>query len=158
MTSCLLNCEECKTSCILEDRLQDPITVFILDDEKNTNFLVKHVILRSFPNAKISMFTDSESMLKKVTADEPVILVTDFFPPINGEQVIKEVRKKNEDALIIVMSATENRKEMMSCIKSGANNFINKINISTISYMLSSHLAARHSDVFRESAKSLQMA
>jgi DNA-binding NarL/FixJ family response regulator len=157
MSKCILDCSQCEANCILEDRRNDPITVFILDDEKTTRFIVSHIISKSFPNAVISNFTEPEKMLSKVTSDEPVILLTDLNPPINGERVIKEVRKKNKDALIIVMSASNNTNHVLECFKNGANNFIDKINISTISQMVSSHLAARDSEALKESTRNLQM-
>jgi len=102
-----------------------PARILIVDDET--------VLCRSL---KIDLEEDGflvetlgsgEEAIERLEAIQPNLVLLDLrLPGVDGTQVLEAVRKRNDDTLVIIMTAYGDTQTTVEVIKRGADNFINK--------------------------------
>lgn len=116
--------------------------VAIVEDNKLMNLVLSKEldssiselrILKDFP-IKLSSFyrgTDFLSYLKnRETGKSKLIVFSDFHleEEMNGAEILKQVKQKEENSTVVIMSDTKNRQTSVDTIKLGAHCFLSKNN------------------------------
>ena len=99
--------------------------VWVLDDNKNfcdlLSKFVKEKGYESFP------FYDPIDLLKELEKESPDFVLLDLkLPKINGIDVLKKIKEKNEDIKVIVITAFGSIENAIEAIKNGAYYFLSK--------------------------------
>lgn len=116
--------------------------VAIVEDNRLLNLLLSKElnssiselqILKDLP-IKLSSFykgTDFLSYLKnRKSSQSKLIVFSDFHleEKMNGAEILKQVKQKNKDSTVVIMSDTKNRQTSIDTINSGAHCFLQKNN------------------------------
>jgi DNA-binding NtrC family response regulator len=102
--------------------------LLVVDDEK---MIVEHVALLLEDNAD-NIFTAYNGIEALEVLDKEVVhcVICDInMPKMNGVELIKEIRKKNNQIPFIFYTAHGNEKLMLEAVKYGAFDFLNKPNL-----------------------------
>ena len=99
--------------------------ILIVDDEK--------VLCRSLAMAfsddgyEVETADSGEEALEKADVFEPWIVLLDLrLPGLDGIRVLEELRRRNEEVVVIMMTAYGDTQTTVEAVKRGAFNFINK--------------------------------
>lgn len=80
---------------IVESLTAKSLKFAIIDDEPELVKLQETLIEAKFPNASVSLFTDSKKGLSSVESEKYDLIITDFnMPDVNGNDIIKSVRAR----------------------------------------------------------------
>lgn len=91
-------------------------SILLAEDEENLRDSFKKVLLLYVQ--KVYTASDGEEALELYYKHKPDILITDLkMPKINGLDLIKTIRKENEEIPIIVTSAYTNQEFLLESIK-----------------------------------------
>lgn len=80
--------------------------IFIVEDNK-TEGLMMQLAFSGIENISISYFSHGNDLLDKLGEQPDIIVVDMVLPDIHGLEVIKQIRKRQPQARIVVMSADE---------------------------------------------------
>lgn len=98
--------------------------IFIVEDDKSIREELAELLRNSGYEADcLTDFTDSKS--KILSADPDLILMDINIPDLNGEQLLKEIRKETDIPVIMVTSRTSETDEVLS-MSYGADDYITK--------------------------------
>lgn len=98
--------------------------IFIVEDDKSIREELAELLRNSGYEADcLTDFTDSKS--KILSADPDLILMDINIPDLNGEQLLKEIRKETDTPVIMVTSRTSETDEVLS-MSYGADDYITK--------------------------------
>jgi len=98
----------------------------IVDDEKMGRKFLKRRFLRLFPEAIVSEVASGEDALVEASQNIFDVITMDHFMAVdelNGDETIRELRRRNADALIVGISG--NDKQVEHC-QAGADSFFRK--------------------------------
>jgi two-component system cell cycle response regulator len=110
-----------------EDRLLKQLRdlkIAVLDDNQQCLSNVK-ALLDFNRIKKVDYFTEPEELLAGKDSYDFYILDL-VMPRVSGEKVIKNIRERNKDSMIIVVTSSGNEKLLNTIIVSGADDFISK--------------------------------
>lgn len=101
--------------------------IMIADDSAIARSVLKKSIL-SILNAEILEFDDGRKCLEGINNFEPDIIFMDILMPhMNGIEVLKEIRNKNKEVIVIMVTAAKYNSELkLEALSAGANEFIQK--------------------------------
>ncbi len=117
------------------------------DDSPLAGFIAK--ALTEEQHATI-VAADGEEALEKLSKDSYDLLILDLnLPTISGGEVLKRLRSRGSEIPILILTATDNVAERVSCLDAGADDYLTK----PFSY---SELAARLRALFRRKGSSVQ--
>ncbi len=99
--------------------------IMIVDDELEIcEFLKEFFIDRQYDVVTAS---NGDEALAKVDNESPQILLLDVkMPGIDGIQVLKEVKRKNPNIKVIIVTAVETDDKISEAFQLGADNYITK--------------------------------
>ena len=119
--------------------------VYVLDDSKVSRSLIEKKLESGLFKIDVICFNSSDELIKAVDKTKPDVIIIDFHlgHNITSPSVIKAIRKKNQEVLIINISTEENPKIAMKAMKAGANNFSFKRDFNRIIRMIKNHLRIR---------------
>ena len=126
-----------------------PNEIYILDDDPVFAKALKKT-LEKLMKTVVTAFHDPVTLLDNLSESRPSVVVVDFYGPLNGDKVIKKAREISKDSLIIMISCENNKENMMSCLRAGANNVILKKNILALPSLIRNHLNIRNSPRFAQ--------
>lgn len=99
--------------------------ILIVDDEPDIQEILE-MYLEDL-NADIIKADDGQSGLKQVHESNPDIILSDLrMPHMNGIEFIEQVREFNKNIPVLFISGAADREDIISFIKLGALNFIEK--------------------------------
>ena len=102
-----------------------PEKVLIVDDEENMRHLLAVILDKE--GYKIDEAKDGKDALGQLDRNEFDFILTDIrMPKMNGMDFLDELKKRNSDALCIVMSAYGNVDTAIEAMKKGAYDYISK--------------------------------
>jgi DNA-binding response OmpR family regulator len=100
-------------------------TVLIIDDEKDICFLLGKVLTAK--NYVVAIANNLEDGLIKLNEMKPSVLFLDIrLPDGSGLDAVSEIRRKNPQMKIVMMSAYDGANERKQGIELGADLFIGK--------------------------------
>jgi len=99
--------------------------ILIVEDDEDINNLLKKILEKT--NYLITQtFSGTEADLQINIATPDLILLDLMLPGKNGEDLILDIRNKNVDIPIIVISAKTSLESKVTAIKTGADDYITK--------------------------------
>ena len=99
--------------------------IFVVEDDPWYNKLIVHH-LKMNPNYELISCTDGASVLNKLT-EKPDLICMDFgLPDMDGSRLLKEIKKRNPDVPVIVISGQEEIEVAVKLLKSGATDYLIK--------------------------------
>lgn len=96
--------------------------ILIVEDDNDINELLSGILKRHNYNTR-SAYSGSEAMLCLEMFKYDIILLDLMLPGICGEEIIKKIRELDKGVPIIVISAKDNKVEVL---RMGADDFISK--------------------------------
>jgi len=104
--------------------------VVILDDEKDIlDVLVRFLARKDLVD--IVTFTNPLDAISSINSQGADLLLTDIMmPEMNGIDVLKEVKSKNNNVKVIMMTAYSTMDKILECEKLGAIDYVTKPFIS----------------------------
>ena len=98
--------------------------IFIVEDDRSIREELAELLRNSGYEAEyLTDFTDSKA---KILSAKPDLILMDInIPDLNGEQLLKEIRKETDTPLIMVTSRTSETDEVLS-MSYGADDYITK--------------------------------
>ena len=109
------------------DELVKNALIMIVDDEPSTTVVVrKHLQLAGFNN--FMLVSDSGKALAKIQEAKPDVILLDLLMPVNGAEILKQIRGTEAISDIPVLTLTSKDDEMTrtTLLNLGASDFINK--------------------------------
>lgn len=99
--------------------------VLVVDDEKGTRNLIHHMLKDQY---EVVQATDQETALKMLEEDNQitVVLLDILLPKINGIQILKQIKGKNPEIRVIMMSVVKEVDTVVQAMKLGAVDYITK--------------------------------
>ncbi len=97
--------------------------ILIVDDEpSNRKILAQEFAHRGFA---VEMANDGSEALKKLESSRPDLIILDYMMPgLSGLDVLKELRKKEDDTPVIMITAYGSIDRAVEAMKAGAYDFI----------------------------------
>lgn len=102
-----------------------PHTLFIVDDEESIR---KGIVLALGADYTVRAFSSGEELLERMKKGElPDLILMDIgLPKISGIEALREVRRLYADVLVIMITAFEDPKSIISAMKLGAYDYVIK--------------------------------
>lgn len=108
----------------IEDNL---LKILIVEDNKINMLLTKTLVKKLYKNATLIEATNGLEAVEIFKISKPNIILLDIQMPImNGYEVTKIIRKKDNDVIIIALTAGVIAGEKQTCLEAGMNDFIVK--------------------------------
>lgn len=115
--------------------LENPATTLLyVEDDDLTQELVIRILRRRFPEINMMMAGNGKDGFELYTKHHPEIVVTDIrMPMVDGIKMAKKIKKQDNDAQIIVLSASDETNSLLEAIDIGINNYVLKpINVQKL--------------------------
>jgi DNA-binding response OmpR family regulator len=104
------------------------LNILIIEDDKDSRFLIQHVLKKLYPLAAVTEISDGASGLRKFLTDGADLLIVDQrIPELNGLDLVREVRARDAGVPIILISNTPH--EELEVFGSGINHFLDKAHL-----------------------------
>ncbi len=99
--------------------------VWVLDDNKSfCNLISQFIKGRGY---EVASFYDPQDFLEKLAKDSPDFVLLDLkLPKINGIEVLRKIKEKDENIKVIVITAFGSIENAIEAIKNGAYYFLTK--------------------------------
>ena len=111
----------------------EPISVFLVDDDKAFFTSLKHHLQQKFKTSIALMgFTSGEDCLK-YSYLRPDIVVLDYYlnnenpVAMTGIEVLQKLKSESKDMIVIMLSAQDTMEVAVTCVKNGAYEYVNPI-------------------------------
>ena len=103
------------------------MNLFIVDDNKLIVSDLKIFLNHKFGNdLNISTFNDGESCLAKVDKDTDIVILDYFLNGKNGTEVLKEIKNKNPNTEVIMLSSNDDIASAIESFRGGAKDYVIK--------------------------------
>ncbi|HON56997.1 MAG TPA: SpoIIE family protein phosphatase, partial [bacterium] len=100
--------------------------IVVVDDEQPITMLIK-ILLSKQGIDDVVTFNESIKAKEYIFETKPDIVCTDIkMPQMNGIELLNEIKTNLPDTLVIMISATSEFEDVLSCLKLGAYDFITK--------------------------------
>lgn len=115
------------------NRKTKPLYVLMVEDSPMDAELVKISLKKVGIECDMTVIDDIESLVDQLQHNDHDIVLSDcMIPGVSVEQVLSIVRKHDEDLPFIAVSGEINEEDAVSLLKSGAQDFVNKNNLSRL--------------------------
>jgi signal transduction histidine kinase/DNA-binding response OmpR family regulator len=105
--------------------LNDAAKILVVDDEKRMCASLQTLISRV--GCDVTTANEGEEAIKKIEKDDFDLVITDIkMPRVDGLDVLKAARKKDEDAVVILMTGYASLESAISAINQGAYDYLMK--------------------------------
>ncbi len=104
----------------MEDKL-----IFLVDDEENFTKLISHWVSDRW-GYQIKVFRDANSLFSYNEAVPDLVLLDIMLPGTNGIEILKNIKEKNYDLPVVMLSAQGNVETAIETLKLGAFDYLSK--------------------------------
>lgn len=107
--------------------------VLLVDDDQVDRAIVKRALINSDLNVNITESSDVDDALSKYYAGKYDVVLLDYrMPKRDGIEMIIELKRKSKESSIavVMMSSSEHEELALECIRSGAQDFLIKTDIT----------------------------
>lgn len=119
----LLDEKQDKQTPIRRPNTKGPVTVLIVDDDKDTLLLYKMLINNWFPSLQVETAEDGIDALVKIGTFKPTVLITDLqMPQLDGFAIIERLHNDSQYDYLTAIVVTG-----MSAVEVTANNLPNSV-------------------------------
>lgn len=102
-------------------------SILIVEDHALTSFALKTSLLSLDFTDKIYEVTDALAAYKVLEENKPDLIIMDLgLPNIDGVEAISQIRTKNKDVKIIVLTSHSEREEVLLCLEAGISAYCTK--------------------------------
>jgi DNA-binding NtrC family response regulator len=117
------------------------VHISVADDDPHMLFFVERLLAKEVPEAKVDLFVQPADALHHIHSVSTDLLITDHgMGPMNGTDLIRELRKEHRTLPIIMISHSPGVRE--EAIAAGANEFLDKNHVATqLPHLVRSYLA-----------------
>jgi DNA-binding NtrC family response regulator len=99
--------------------------LLVVDDEPSNRKILEQVLARQ--GYSVDTANDGSEALKKVDSFQPDLVLLDYMmPEVSGMDVLKELRKREEDIPVIMMTAYGTVERAVESMQEGAYDFITR--------------------------------
>ena len=99
-------------------------TIFIIDDEETIR---DGLAMALEPNYIMRPFADARSAIRKIRTDPPDLVLLDIgLPDMSGIEALKNIKQMDSDIPVIMITAFEDVKTVITAMKTGAYDYIIK--------------------------------
>lgn len=103
----------------------DKPVILIVDDEENIRLLLENVLCDE--ELKVASVEDGRKALNYINKNRVAIVIMDIrMPRLSGLEVLKIIKDKNKDALVIILTAFATIKTAVEAMKIGAFDYLTK--------------------------------
>lgn len=100
--------------------------ILVVDDSKTMLRIIKNVLLR-LNYEDIDVAEDGQEAYEMFINNNYELIITDWnMPVMDGLTLVKEIRKLNADIPIIMVTTEGGKREVITALKAGVNNYIVK--------------------------------
>ncbi|MEK6758208.1 MAG: sigma-54 dependent transcriptional regulator [Deltaproteobacteria bacterium] len=100
-------------------------TIMVVDDNRDTCWLLSQVLSSHGYGVK-TVFDGKSAIAELVNASPELVLLDLDLPEIDGMGVLEEIRKRNKDVIVIILSGYGDTKRVVNAMKMGAFDYITK--------------------------------
>ena len=101
--------------------------LFLLEDDVFTSNQISDFLESKFPNSlKISIFTDSETMLKNIDYNTAIVIIDYDLKGEKADALLSDIKKISSKTEVIILSSKEDIAEAISVLRNGAKKIIVK--------------------------------
>lgn len=100
--------------------------ILVVDDAPIMRLIIKDTLMTSGYDVVGEAANGREAVEKYIELKPDLVTMDIIMPEVDGVQALKQIRDKDEDAKIIVISAIDQRESLMEAIKAGASDYIIK--------------------------------
>ncbi len=98
--------------------------IFLLEDDYSLNETIKETL--ELNNHKVETFYDGEVAFNNITFEYDLYILDINTPSINGLEILKSIKKANQKAKVIMISANINIQAIKESYFSGCDDYIKK--------------------------------
>ena len=126
--------------------LQDSAKILVVDDEKGMCDSLQTLLSKS--GYEVTTVEKGEEALQKIKKDSFDLVITDIkMPRVDGMDILKAARHKDEDALVILMTGYASLESAITAINQGAYDYLMKpIEFSDLKLTIQRALEKRKAD------------
>ena len=100
-------------------------TILVVEDDKGLQKYLKELLLDN--GYAVHTASDGIAALESISTAEPDIVVLDLgLPTMSGEAVCQEIRKKNKELPIIILTAKDSVTDIVEGLNLGADDYMTK--------------------------------
>jgi two-component system, NtrC family, response regulator AtoC len=98
--------------------------IYVIDDEPTIRDGISMALGADY---RVETFSEAETALEAMTADPPDLILLDIgLPGIDGIAALKSLKERYPDVLVVMITAYEDFKNVISAMKSGAHDYLVK--------------------------------
>ena len=101
-----------------------PYSIFIVDDEEPLRIGISIAFGKKY---RVKTFPDAETAMEAVRGEPPDLVLLDLgLPGLSGLDILPKIKERNPETMVIVITAYEDVKSVVSAMKMGAYDYIVK--------------------------------
>jgi len=105
----------------------DKIKVIVVDDSAFMRMIIAEIIESSDKFKVVAKLRNGKELLEKVEYYKPDVITLDIeMPELDGLETLKELKKRQYNYPIIMLSSMDDSRKTMQCLELGAVDFIKK--------------------------------
>jgi DNA-binding NtrC family response regulator len=110
--------------------------ILLVDDDPDCIDIISEVLKRT--GLEVEVARDGEEALNKFTMKSFELILTDLMmPKMNGMSLLKEIRRREKEAVVLVITGFGTIESAVSAIKAGAYDYITKpINLDELELVI----------------------
>jgi len=99
--------------------------ILVVDDEASNRRILEQVLIRS--SYSVETASDGSEALKRLATSRPDLLILDYMMPgVNGMDVLSELRNREDDTPVIMITAYGTVERAVEAMQAGAYDFITR--------------------------------
>ncbi len=103
------------------------VKIMVVDDENNVLKSVQKVVLSRHKDYELDLVNKPADAVKKIKSGVYDLVITDLMMPgIDGLELIRQMRKKDPNLKIIMMTGYATMKTALLAMREGASKYISK--------------------------------
>lgn len=106
-------------------RKVDPTRIFAVEDDPMYQRMVKYV-LELNPDHEVTMFATGQECIQHLHLNPDIVSLDYTLPDMNGTDVLKEIKKYNEEISVIILSSQQDVSTAVQLLREGAYDYITK--------------------------------
>lgn len=109
----------------LKEMAGRPLKVLLVEDEDQVAKLVELEL--SYEGYQVDIAKSGSEAIQKVEESKPDLIILDWIiPEVDGLEVTRRIRSDGNDVPLIMLTAKDNLSDKVSCLDSGADDYITK--------------------------------
>jgi CheY-like chemotaxis protein len=107
------------------------LEILIVEDNASFSDVLSSMLHSGFPSARISVAPEGGTALRKLVEKEPHLIFMDIrMPGKNGISLTKEIKQRNKDIVIVMLTNMETREYREAAFAVGADFFLSKDSVT----------------------------